>query len=60
MSNTSDDPDYWMERAKGARNAAKQLSDQKMKNILGKIAIGYERIAEYVRITSQSKDGDKP
>jgi hypothetical protein len=55
MTDPSDDPNYWLERAKETRDTAKQISDQKMRNILEKIAKGYEHVAEL--ITSESSNG---
>jgi len=48
MNDAMDDPNHWLERAKDARQTAKQLKDQSMKNIMEDIARGYERIADHV------------
>lgn len=48
MYNAMDDPKQWLERAKDARQTARQLKDQSMKNIMEDIARGYERIADHV------------
>jgi hypothetical protein len=56
MDDATNDPNYWLERAKDARQTAKHLKDQTMKNIMEDIAIGYDRIAEH--IARNIKDGD--
>jgi hypothetical protein len=58
MDNITDEPNLWLERAKDARQIAKQLEDQIMKGILEDIARSYERIADHV--TRHLKDaGDR-
>ncbi len=56
MSKVTDNPAYWLDRAKDVRETAKQISDQTTKDILEEIARGYERIADQVRKTSGSLD----
>jgi hypothetical protein len=48
MHDIMEDPNYWLERAKDARQVAKQLEDKEMKNIMEDIAKSYERIASHV------------
>ena len=59
MTDTSEDPAYWLERAKEARDAAKQVPNQEMKDILEQIAKSYEDIAKQVEHSLQSSNSDK-
>jgi hypothetical protein len=49
MVTETDDPAYWLERAREAREVTKHLSDQDMRDILEEIAGRYERVADQVR-----------
>jgi hypothetical protein len=49
MTTEIDNPDYWFERAKESREIAQRILNQDMKDILEKIAKGYERVADQVR-----------
>ena len=46
MSNSADDPSYWLGRAREVREMMKSVSDEEMREIIEEIADGYERIAE--------------
>jgi hypothetical protein len=48
MTTETDDPAFWLARAKAARDMAEQLLDEEMRDILGEIAKAYERVAGYV------------
>ena len=48
MDDIIDNPNHWLDRAKDAREIAKKLKDESMKNIMEDIARGYERIANHV------------
>jgi hypothetical protein len=49
MTTETDDPAYWLERAKETREVTKHIPDQDMKDILEEIARRYERVADQVR-----------
>ena len=49
MITETDDPAYWLTRAKEARETAEQIPDQEMRDILEGIAVAYERVADQVR-----------
>jgi hypothetical protein len=48
MTTETDDPAFWLARAKAAREMAQQVLDEEMRDILGEIAKAYERVAGHV------------
>jgi hypothetical protein len=60
MADISDDRDHCLGRAKEARDAAKRISDQEMRNILEEIAKSYERIAELIASGGSTGGQSKP
>jgi hypothetical protein len=58
MTTETDDPAYWLERAKETREITKQVPDQEMRDILEEIARCYERVADQVRHDSNEPQVD--
>jgi hypothetical protein len=56
MTRETDDPAFWLRRAKEVREIAEQLSDQEMRDILEEIARGYQRVAHQVRCGSHEPE----
>ena len=48
MSNISDNPSYWLGRAKELREMLKSVSDEEMRALAEEIAEGHERIAKLI------------
>jgi len=56
MTTRTDDPAFWLKRAKDVREIAEQLQDEEMKDILEEIARGYERVAGQVHLGSNEPE----
>ncbi|MGA7326753.1 MAG: hypothetical protein WBX25_20235 [Rhodomicrobium sp.] len=58
MNKITNDPAYWLGRAKEMREIANNTSDGKMKEIMDEIANSYERIAEHVKKITGNGDSN--
>jgi len=56
MTTETDDPAFWLARAKASRELAEKSPDQEMKDILEEIARRYEHVANQMRSGSHEPE----
>ena len=60
LGSIHDDPEHWRERAEEARYVAEQISDPEAREIMLRIAVDYERLAEHAQRRATRGDRKNP